>query len=425
MTAVNGKTITYDQNGNPTNYVTYGDVEYYIEWENGRQLSYANCYEEQWQVAYRYDANGVRTYKNADGYESVYTTQNGKVVREVRSNRLHKIILDFIYDESGRPFALNYSPNGDGSFTMYYYILNLQGDVVKLVTASGETAASYEYDAWGKVLSATGSMALTNPLRYRGYYYDVETGFYYLQSRYYDPANRRFINADSYASTGQGFIGANMFAYCNNNPIRYADHNGRSLEDIIEWLMALLANTTASRLSFTLAIVNALTNSKLESNPELSTAGKILNDQNGATGDNYRYGFQTATNNGCEVIAIHNAKVLTGRESTFTQTALSVQLKGAMLAGGFFGSNPFAIGRVLHSEGIDYSQVNDVGEMTATGTYIISFWNSGAPWNGLHTVAVGYDGDTYTTYNLNGYGNESHLLPTEYANNFICGYYLG
>ena len=91
MTAVNGKTITYDQSGNPTSYVTYGDVEYYIEWENGRQLSYANCYEEQWQAEYRYDANGVRTYKNADGYESVYTTQNGKVVREVRSNRLRKI----------------------------------------------------------------------------------------------------------------------------------------------------------------------------------------------------------------------------------------------------------------------------------------------------------------------------------------------
>ena len=226
MTAVNGKTITYDQNGNPTNYVTYGDVEYYIEWENGRQLSYANCYEEQWQAEYRYDANGVRTYKNVDGYKSDYTTQNGKLVREVCSNRLRTYVLDFIYDESGRPFALNYSPNGDGNFTMYYYILNLQGDVVKLVTASGETVASYEYDAWGKVLSATGSMAEKNPLRYRGYYYDTETGFYYLQSRYYDPVNRRFINADSYSSTGQGFVGTNMFAYCNNNPVINVDPNG-------------------------------------------------------------------------------------------------------------------------------------------------------------------------------------------------------
>ncbi len=66
-------------------------------------------------------------------------------------------------------------------------------------------------------------MASINPLRYRGYYYDTETGFYYVQSRYYDPIVKRFINADSYASTGQGFLGYNMFAYCGNNPVNMID----------------------------------------------------------------------------------------------------------------------------------------------------------------------------------------------------------
>ena len=65
-----------------------------------------------------------------------------------------------------------------------------------------------------------------NPLRYRGYYYDVETGWYYLNSRYYDPATGRFINADGYASTGQGLLGANMFAYCLNNPVNRVDPSG-------------------------------------------------------------------------------------------------------------------------------------------------------------------------------------------------------
>ncbi len=50
--------------------------------------------------------------------------------------------------------------------------------------------------------------------------------FYYLQSRYYDPVTHRFINADSYSSTGQGIIGYNMFAYCNNSPVIQADHIG-------------------------------------------------------------------------------------------------------------------------------------------------------------------------------------------------------
>ncbi len=160
-----------------------------------------------------------------------YLTLSGKVVREtVKVNGSVTEILDFLYDESGRPFALNYSTDGGSSFITYYYILNLQGDVVKLVTSSGSAVATYEYDAWGNVLSKSGTMADKNPLRYRGYYYDTETGFYYLQSRYYDPANRRFINADSYASTGQGFIGTNMFAYCLNNPIIYRDTSGETVE---------------------------------------------------------------------------------------------------------------------------------------------------------------------------------------------------
>ena len=159
-----------------------------------------------------------------------YLTLSGKVVREtVKVNGSVTEILDFLYDESGRPFALNYSTDGGSSFITYYYILNLQGDVVKLVTSSGSAVATYEYDAWGSILSKSGTMADKNPLRYRGYYYDTETGFYYLQSRYYDPANRRFINVDSYVSTGQSFIGTNMFAYCNNNPVVTADPSGHSL----------------------------------------------------------------------------------------------------------------------------------------------------------------------------------------------------
>ena len=158
-----------------------------------------------------------------------YLTLNGKVAREtIKTNNSLTAVLDFVYDESGKPFALKYSTNGT-SFQTYYYVLNLQGDVVKLIHYipgfEYESVATYEYDAWGNV-SSSGRLAEINPLRYRGYYYDNETGFYYLQSRYYDPANRRFINADSYASTGQGFVGTNMFAYCNNSPVFLVDSYG-------------------------------------------------------------------------------------------------------------------------------------------------------------------------------------------------------
>lgn len=155
-----------------------------------------------------------------------YVTQSGRLVREkVTEDGTLTAVMDFVYDESGRPLAMLYSTNGT-DFTTYYYILNLQGDVVKLIGTDGSIAASYTYDAWGNILLSSGTMAEKNPLRYRGYYYDSETGYYYLQSRYYDPANRRFINADVYNSTGQGFVGTNMFAYCNNNPVRYEDSGG-------------------------------------------------------------------------------------------------------------------------------------------------------------------------------------------------------
>ena len=166
-----------------------------------------------------------------------YLTLNGKVAREtIRTNNTLTAVLDFVYDESGKPFALKYSTNGT-SFQTYYYVLNLQGDVVKLIHYipgfEYESVATYEYDAWGNV-SSSGRLAEINPLRYRGYYYDNETGFYYLQSRYYDPANRRFINADLLASTGQGFTGTNMFAYCVNSPVVLGDYEGTDAILIID-----------------------------------------------------------------------------------------------------------------------------------------------------------------------------------------------
>ena len=241
LTEVDGQAITYDASGNPTSY--FGRT---MTWTNGRQLktSTTHALGSVLKSTYTYDADGIRKTKtvpiNRRGLTCTYTfvTQNGKVVRQ--SWRTESI--DFFYDESGRPFAMTYQRADDAPQT-YYYVLNLQGDVVKLIDENGAEAASYEYDAWGNVLSQSGSMASTNPLRYRGYYYDSETGFYYLQSRYYDPTNHRFINADVYASTGQGFVGTNMFAYCCNNPVNREDLTGQFWSEVWEFLKTAFTET--------------------------------------------------------------------------------------------------------------------------------------------------------------------------------------
>ncbi len=113
--------------------------------------------------------------------------------------------------------------------TPYYYIKNLQGDVISIVDDTSTSIVTYHYDAWGNILSTETSttesarIANLNPIRYRGYYYDTETELYYLNSRYYSAEMGRFLNADGYASTGQGLTGSNMFAYCGNNPINMLD----------------------------------------------------------------------------------------------------------------------------------------------------------------------------------------------------------
>ena len=132
--------------------------------------------------------------------------------------------LRFSYDASGKVVAVNYNGN------YYYYLRNAQSDIVKLIDKTGATVVEYRYDSWGKLLSTSGSLASTlgknNPFRYRGYVYDEETGFYYLQSRYYNPEVGRFISSDVLLSTGQGVLGHNAYAYCGNNPASRIDTEG-------------------------------------------------------------------------------------------------------------------------------------------------------------------------------------------------------
>lgn len=168
---------------------------------------------------------------------------------------------------------------------------------------------------------------------------------------------------------------------------------------------------------------NRWRNGAVDERHDTTTRNRLVNDQYAATGHRFAYGLYPARRNACEVIAVHNAKVLLGRESTLSRTAADFQTAGAMIGYGLFGSAPHAIGRVLRRSGIGYERIA-LTDMTRRGVYILSFWNRRRPWGGLHTVAVRYDGRNYTTYNLKGRGGVSTLSPAMYARHFICGYYV-
>ena len=170
------------------------------------------------------DASGLRTSKAVGGVTTQYYWLGDKLQAQSTGNDY----LIFLYDEAGVPYGLIHKYGS--TETKYYYEYNLQGDIIGIISDIGTRVVTYQYSAWGELLSTSGSMAsnigASNPLRYRGYYYDSETGLYYLQSRYYDPVTGRFINADNYSSTGQGVLGNNMFAYCRNNPVSRKDASG-------------------------------------------------------------------------------------------------------------------------------------------------------------------------------------------------------
>ena len=221
LTKINGNNITYDANGNP---LSYRDGMSF-EWENGRILKKINTSDKSVQMSY--DSNGMRTQKTVDGVKTnYYYDSNKNLIALVKGNDT----LLFYYDSDGS--ATSFSYNG----TMYFYVKNLQGDVIRIIDLAGTEVASYVYDAWGNIKDTKGEPTILeiNPIRYRGYVYDTETSLYYLQSRYYDPFTGRFLNADIYCDTGTSTpLSTNMFAYCENNPISNADEGGYIAANVI------------------------------------------------------------------------------------------------------------------------------------------------------------------------------------------------
>lgn len=216
LTSVDGNTITYDAIGNP---LTYNGWNY--TWEVGRQLKKMTNSENTF--SYAYDDNGIRISKTINGVTTNYTTINGRITSQ--SNGTNDIY--FRYDRNNSLVGFNL----DG--VEYLYMKNATGEIVGILDINGNLVATYTYDAWGKVLTVSGAMAETvgtiNPMRYRDYYLDSETGYYYLQSRYYNPDICRFIDLDEPNILSLNFgniVAANLFTYCKNNPIMFSDVSG-------------------------------------------------------------------------------------------------------------------------------------------------------------------------------------------------------
>ena len=230
-----------------------------MTWSNGRQLDSTNV--GGMNLSYSYNADGQRTSKSRSAYYTdEYVYYGTQLSTLIRNGVGYKHSLTFIYDDNGQALGFYYDTNLNDSNpgTKYYYVCNAQGDVLQLRDHTNAPVANYYYDAWGKLLGITdangnaitafNSVAVLNPIRYRGYFYDTETGFYYLNSRYYDPEIGRFINADAMIKApGLNALSTNMFTYCANNPILYSDSTGQwfLFDDLIAGAVGLVVGVTS------------------------------------------------------------------------------------------------------------------------------------------------------------------------------------
>ena len=241
LVAHNGLALTYDANGcllskqNATVTTNYN-------WTRGKlsSISSGSLPFGLNSHSYTYDAYGRRTQKTQNMRSlsggmptqiTINTTYDydckGRLIREnVLSNySVGNIItteIVYLYDESG---VIGMVYTADSTSSTYYFNRNIQGDIVSIYDTNETKVVEYLYDAYGNcsiVSTSNSTVANANPFRYRGYYFDRETGLYFLNSRYYSPELRRFISpANVSALNPKAVNGLNLYCYVGNNPIGF------------------------------------------------------------------------------------------------------------------------------------------------------------------------------------------------------------
>ena len=235
ITKVGDQTISYDAQGNPISYLGHT-----LTWEKGRQLRSFDG------IQYAYNANGIRTSKTVDDVRHSYTLDGTKVLRETWGSNT----LIPVYDNEDTVCGIVYNNEP------YYYQKNLQGDVIAIVDKDAQVVVKYSYDAWGVCTvvqdSSECNIAAVNPYRYRVYYYDAETGLYYIQSRYYNPVTGKFLNADEERMLlrNNDCVYLSLFSYCLNCPVNYIDVGGK-----IAITISLSAAAAASLLKLLISLL--------------------------------------------------------------------------------------------------------------------------------------------------------------------------
>lgn len=240
----NHKDLLLGYNGQSVGNYSLGNPRLYrgktLSWKNVHRLATYVDLSNNLSISYNYNYSGFRTSKTINGVTTKFGVNEDKIISQQVGNDISSRIT-FYYGIDGVT-GFKYNNN------LYYYQKNIFGDIIGIYDDHAELIAKYVYDAWGNhkiyalinnefvdvtehIITTSTPMnekvALVNPFRYRSYYFDTETGLYYLQSRYYDPQVGRFISMDQVEYLDPKVVnGLNLYAYCLNNPVMTSDPDG-------------------------------------------------------------------------------------------------------------------------------------------------------------------------------------------------------
>ena len=331
-------------------------------WSYGRRLTMVVAGPDMF--TYDYNADGIRTTKTVNGVKHTYALSGTTILNEEWTENGVQHLLMYVYDANGSPVGMVYrnSTMSADATEEYLFVKNIQGDILYVYNSTGNKLVSYVYDAWGNIISTTYSnggantAAKYNPFRYRGYYYDAETGLYYVSSRYYDPEVGRWINADNQiAGVGGEVLGYNMFAYCMNNPVNMSDPSG----SWPKWATKLVA---AVAIVAVVAVVAAVTVATAGAGTAI--AAVAVGAAKGAA-----IGFAVGAATGAAGGAISH-RISTGSWDGAGEAALNGMANGALsgavsgaITGGITGGLSYNSGATSAGKGFDtYRQLkNEIG----------------------------------------------------------------
>ncbi len=301
LTKYNDVSLSYDEIGNP---IAVGTT-ISMSWKDGKDLNTYTDSSKNLNISYKYNESGIRILKEVNGTKVKYHLEDSDILYEERENDT----IYYLYDLTGIS-GLEYT----GS--RYYFVKNIHDDVIGILDNNYEMIAKYEYDSWGKLLSVkdnlgneitdSNNIALINPIRYRSYYYDIETGLYYLNSRYYNPEWGRFINTDAVLGINEDILSYNLYAYVSNNPIMFRDDSGYGIGSFVKKLVKKITSIFSKKkkpkkkvtTSKTKKVNNSVSVSKAKSHPgggssgpnHLPTVGKPNSVVENSKGDTRYYG---------------------------------------------------------------------------------------------------------------------------------------